>query len=156
MSNTTNSVTPVRDTWIEFLEPIPWAFAGHYTFKYATSEERGIQLFTNYADRHLGGLFGRPIPWVAVPELTHAGRVHFHALFVGVGHDRAHRVEAERHVLERRWRYGRRLVKKVYYPLGALGYMLKLAEEDDRQPFMSRALREQLHLNQLNPLVRVN
>ena len=153
---TTRSATPIRDTWIAFLDLVPWVFVGHFTFRYDMSVERTKDLFTNYADRILGGFFGRPIVWVAVPEYTYMGRIHFHVLFLGVGHKRAHRVEAERYVLEQRWKYGHRLVERLYDPVGALGYALKYAEGHFSQPILSRALQEQLRLNQTDPSLRVN
>ena len=153
---TTRSATPLRDTWVEFLNLIPWVFVGHFTFRYGMSEERARELFTNYADRILGGFFGRPIVWVAVPEYTYMGRIHFHVLFLGVGHKRAHRVEAERYVLERRWKHGLCKVERLYEPVGALGYALKYSEGDFSQSILSRALRDQLGRNQLDPSLRVN
>ena len=153
---TARSATPRRDTWIEFLNFIPWVFAGHFTFRYDMSETRATKLFTNYADRSLGGWFGRPLVWMAVPEYTYMGRIHFHSHFLGVGHNRAHRVEAERYVLQQLWNYGHCKVETLYEPVGALGYALKYAEGDFSQPVLSRSLREHLGRNQLNPLLRVN
>lgn len=154
--STSSSATPRRDTWTEFLNLIPWVFAGSFTFRYGMSEERAKTLFANYADRTLGGFFGRPIVWMAVPEYTYQGWIHFHALFLGVGHKRAHRVEAERSVLVRRWKFGTCEIERLYDARGALGYALKGAEGDFSQPILSRALRQQLGRNQLSPSLRVN
>ena len=144
------STTPRRDAWYELLEFIPWKLSGTYTFKLQTPMATGVNHYLNYANGNLGGFFSRALIWVATPELTHAGRIHLHALFAGIPDN-----YAVRHVMETRWKRGMAKVKKLDDVLGALRYALKFTELDSCQPILSRALREELGRNQSHRMLRV-